>query len=89
MRYVLTLTGSIYEIDEANKQVRRLSGKDAKHRSANGEWKTYSSIYRLSNGRMAIVWGVVSTAEELVVQTLQTSPVVKEASSISELVEVN
>jgi hypothetical protein len=47
-----TLSGSSYELDAAHQRVRRLSGpKDPQPRQgADGEWKAYVVIMRLSDG---------------------------------------
>lgn len=54
-----TETGSIYQIDTANKKIRRLSGtRPATSRIGENEWKKYLSIADLSLDRSAIiVWG--------------------------------
>lgn len=92
MRYVLTQTKSVYEIDADNKRIRRLQGvKDATARQGkDGDWRTYRDISPRADGGLIIVWAVVNNDDgEIVFQTTQTSPVVKESNNIAELVTVN
>lgn len=79
----LTETGSIYEIDEANKQVRRISGQHAPtHRQGeDGCWRTYYSITNLLawvGGRVLIVWDQVEEEDgQTILQSTLTSVVVR------------
>lgn len=54
-----TESGSSYELDEANRRIRRLSGKRPPHRSQppDGEWKSYIAISTVHVGRrLAVSW---------------------------------
>jgi hypothetical protein len=56
-----TVSGSIYEVDETNKRIRRLEGKTlGTVRVGNdGDWKRYSNISEIKVGRsIVIVWGI-------------------------------
>lgn len=58
MMVVKTLTGSIYEIIENEKRIRRLYGaKDPTSRQGtDGEWKEYYSIMLDPNNILVILW---------------------------------
>ncbi len=86
MRFVLTETGSIYQIDHANKLIRRLEGKNAPTTRVgkDGEWKPFEAIESSFYGDsgLSIVWRIDETEEGPVKRTTQTSPVVYEAVSL-------
>lgn len=59
-KVVTTVSGSVYEVDEADKNVRRLNGKsDPTPRiGKDGDWRGYDSILGpVVNESMIIVWG--------------------------------
>ena len=56
---IVTETGSTYEIDVANKRIRRLTGKGnpTPRVGKDGKWREYNSIGPVKEGlRLAIVW---------------------------------
>ena len=56
-----TETGSVYELDEEGKQIRRVSGTHSAtaHQSPDGEWQTYLSATPVVKGKVVrIVWRV-------------------------------
>ncbi len=55
-----TATGSIYEVDEANKQIRRMHGTHPprSRQGVDGEWKQYEELHKYLNG-LLIVWEVI------------------------------
>jgi len=83
----VTASGSVYEIDEAQKRVRRLKGaKDPTPRQgADGEWKEYSDINVCSNGSLLIVWGSYLKDNEVVLRSTQTSPVTLILENVEQL----
>ena len=55
-----TETGSRYEVDAENKQIRRLSGANAatKRQGKDGDWKKYENISSIEIGKSVIIdWG--------------------------------
>ena len=57
MKRFTTETGSIYEVDETNKKIRRLSGnKDATGRQGDGDWKSYQGLVLKLNESALIFW---------------------------------
>jgi hypothetical protein len=72
---VKTQTGSLYEIDEDNKQVRRLHGtKQATKLQGDNEWKKYAFIADAEVGQsLLIIWA--DKAEGYAVPTTITSPI--------------
>jgi hypothetical protein len=78
MKKVKTESGSIYEIDEENKQVRRLTGtaNPTLRQGADGEWRKYANlIYNLDNS-MLIVWKYDIVDEKTIARSTITSPIV-------------
>ncbi len=60
-KVVTTVSGSVYEVDEADKNVRRLNGiKDPTPRlGQDGDWRAYDSIHGPEIDKsMVIVWGL-------------------------------
>lgn len=56
-----TISGSFYEIDEQNKQLRRLHGKTLPtlRVGEDGEWKKYSTISPPEKGKSVIIsWDI-------------------------------
>lgn len=56
---ITTQTGSIYELDKDNKQVRRLAGKSkpTMRQAKDGEWQTYHDILMPAIGMsLFIMW---------------------------------
>lgn len=55
MKY--TTKNSVYEVDEKNKQIRRVSGANppTRHFSPNSEWKSYQSL-SFASGYGVIDW---------------------------------
>lgn len=53
----ITETGSTYEVDQADKRIRRLSGVDnpTPRVGKDGEWRSYESITGLEVGSQAII----------------------------------
>ena len=66
-----TRSGSVYEVDDTNLKIRRLTGsKDPTERQGkNGEWKAYHSITLLNEG-LLINW-------DGDIKCTLTSPIVK------------
>lgn len=81
--YFLTETGSVYEIDEVGRRIRRLSGvKDPTPRQGkDGEWKSYFSTAMVGKNFL-IVWNDGG-------EGTMTSPIVKTSAKFDELVTVN
>ena len=53
-----TETGSLYQVDEENKRVRRIEGVKAPtpRQGKDGEWKEYKVFQRLSDGCLWFDW---------------------------------
>lgn len=66
---------SVYEVDEDNKQVRRVYGENAatEYVGQEGVWRTYHSC-AVVNGRLTIIWGY--NPDKGAVETTVSSPVV-------------
>src|ERR1700678_1470147 len=87
----ITRSGSVYQVNTANKKIRRLEGKAnaTLHQGADGEWKSYERISCLSDmlagneGKIAvgegvlIVWVQSEHADLLELKTTLTSDVVE------------
>lgn len=61
MKRFITASESLYEIDEANKFIRRLNGflNPTPRLGADGEWKKFEKILNLIVGKNAIiVWNL-------------------------------
>lgn len=71
-----TLSGSVYEFDVENKQVRRLYGTHAPlpRQGEDEVWKPYVAMHLLETGSIAIVWNIT---EDGVHQSTLTSRIVK------------
>jgi hypothetical protein len=63
---------SIYEVDEANRLVRRVVGKNdpTPHQGPDEVWKSYQSL-QVEPGGILIIWGI----NDGVLETTVTSPV--------------
>jgi len=91
-KYVRTISGSIYEIDEDNKCIRRLHGiaNPTPRQGADGEYKTYKEIIIAANKAMVIVWETTSNEDgELICRTTSTSSVEAFGNKLSEVSVVN
>lgn len=74
-----TETGSVYEIDDESKTVRRLCGvSDPTPRMGQGEWQEFEDYYLDIFGRLVIIWGYTLTDEGRMAHTTVTSRVVSE-----------
>lgn len=81
-----TLSGSVYEVNEEEKQIRRLSGlnKPSESQGEDGEWKEYEILCSSSFGLLkeeepaVIVWGFdkLSDNGSGILKTTVTSPIV-------------
>ena len=69
-----TYSGSIYELDQENKRIRRLTGNanPTERQGKDGDWKPYKELLNgpEKDRSLTIVWNVT---EEGVIQTTQTS----------------
>ena len=76
-----TETGSIYEIDNINKKIRRLSGQEnpTPRIGQDGQWRKFKTIEKISNGQMLIIWDF----EGLVAKSTLTSIVVRTEEDIA------
>lgn len=80
-----TQSGSIYEVDEANKKIRRLSGVNSPtpYVGKDGDWKEYHDLnINVVTGGLSIVWRIDQVEDEngdygSCFRTTQTSRVVK------------
>lgn len=53
-----TYSGSIYQVDDANKRIRRMHGVKPPTERQGNDWKTYASISAIEVGKpVLIVWG--------------------------------
>jgi hypothetical protein len=88
--FIKTASNSVYEIDEANKKIRRLKGeRDATpYFGVDGEFRAYQSINRLADNTLLIIWGLKNDGQ-IIAQTTRTTKIVKQANSIEDLIEVN
>lgn len=69
-----TLSGSMYEVDRANMQVRRLKGETLDTCVANGEWRKYDHITIMVNNPGLIVWAsAIETAPNALLPGTVTS----------------
>lgn len=80
----ITESGSVYEINQDTKQIRRLEGKvsPTTRVGKDGDWRTYKEIMPdpIQSGRnLIIVWGddVPALTEAGGIPTTLTSPIVK------------
>jgi hypothetical protein len=72
-----TISGSIYEIDENRKQIRRLHGNNepTSRQGKNGNWKKYATISDIAIGKpVIIVWEALTFDR---IKTTMTSAVEK------------
>ena len=69
-----TETGSIYEVDQAAKRVRRMHGKlpATERQGADGEWKAFEKMFVTEAGAV-FVWRYVDG----IAKTTMTSPIVR------------
>ncbi len=91
-KFIRTLSGSLYEWDEKNKQVRRLSGvkEPTERQGADLEWRAYEEIMLAVNRSMIIVWSSHSdNGGELICKTTQTSSIEAIGDSLAAVVAVN
>lgn len=77
-----TISGSVYELDDLNKRIRRMSGaKDPTPRQGpDGEWKTYAHLLEApQEGKsLVIVWAVGDDTEAgPLLKTTMTSMIVE------------
>lgn len=79
-----TETGSIYEVDEANKRIRRLTGKGnpTPRMGLDGEWREYHDLNLNSHGGLSITWVIDQVEDEngnygSCFRTTQTSSVIR------------
>lgn len=69
----ITQTGSIYEIDQQSKKIRRLYGKlpSTERQGLDGEWKTYSHLTDVVVGKpVVIVWEVIESVAKSTVTSV-------------------
>lgn len=59
-----TFSGSVYEIDSANKKVRRVSGthEPTSNQGIDGEWKHYELVHHVRNLGLVIEWNEQGSA---------------------------
>ncbi len=91
-KYVRTASGSIYEIDEDNRRIRRLHGNSdpTPRQGADGEYKVYKEIMIAANKAMIIVWETTSNNDgDLICRTTATSAVEAFGDKLNEVVAVN
>ena len=55
---VYTTLNSVYEVDTANRRIRRLSGRNAptQHSGIDGAWQDYADYTSHPSGGLMIVW---------------------------------
>lgn len=72
---VRTASGSIYEFDQAKKQVRRIEGvhNPTPRQGKDGEWKAYASLHKVE-GCLLITWNLEDTS----IPATITSPIISE-----------
>lgn len=73
-----TISGSLYEIDQASKKIRRLSGfnQATARQGQDGDWKPYDRISQLEVGiPLFVVWEVTNGQGEVVLKSTATSVV--------------
>jgi hypothetical protein len=58
MKVFHTESGSVYQLDEANQKIRRLSGVNAPtpRQGQDGEWRPYAEVMFIPNGSCLIHW---------------------------------
>lgn len=91
-KYARTFTGSIYEIDEDAKKIRRLSGvKDSTPRQgADGDWKQYQEIMMTPLKNMVIIWETTINPDgELINRATATSPVEAFGDTLDAIATIN
>ncbi len=73
MKTVKTLSGSIYEVDENNKRVRRIFGTNnpTPRQGNDGDWRNYEQLHLTLGNRMLVIWGQAGN----IIQTTSTSTV--------------
>lgn len=89
--FATTRSGSLYEIDEESKRVRRLHGvkNPTPRQGQDGEWHTYESMGTGLGGGALFVWSIDNTDDGAVARTTQTSTIVKTGNTLAEVVTVN
>ena len=73
-----TQSGSVYEVNQTDKQIRRVSGskKPTLRQGQDGDWKSYSTLSPIKVGQpVVIVWAIVDGTSETVFKTTFTSDV--------------
>lgn len=83
MKSFVTASGSVYEVDQEKKQVRRLNGVNdpTPRQGQDGEWRTYKSMTPILVDRVVIiVWDRATTplmegSPEDAIPTTMTSPI--------------
>lgn len=83
MKSFVTASGSVYEVDQEKKQVRRLNGVNdpTPRQGQDGEWRIYKSITPIAVGYVVIiVWDRATTpllegSPEDAIPTTMTSPI--------------
>jgi hypothetical protein len=58
MMLIYTETGSIYELDMVNRQLRKIAGIKKGHRADTEEWKSFLSITVLADKSLYITWKI-------------------------------
>jgi hypothetical protein len=87
LRFV-TETGSVYEIDETTKHIRRLLGNAAPtvRQGSDGEWKRYHSITNVMIGsNVLIVWRINREADAETVLCSTLTSKVKEVRHVEDM----
>lgn len=76
MRF-LTESGSLYEVNTATKQIRRICGQTSIHKSfvEDGQWRTYEDLFLLEDYRAIIFWNKVSKGKYTITLTSLVSKI--------------
>jgi hypothetical protein len=80
-----TISGSVYEVDQDNRKIRRLYGnlEPTKRQGNDNEWKEYETITPIEVGSAVIIgWKVLLDNNEFLIQSTMTS-LVLECSQIN------
>lgn len=82
--YIKTISGSLYEVDEAERRIRRIQGmkKPTPRQGEDGEWRTYTSVNITIGESLFILWNMDG-------QATITSPVDRCSDKLDDLVTVN
>lgn len=91
MKQFKTASGSLYEVDEDNKCVRRILNEayiDATDRQGNNEWRRYNFISDIMVGHHVLIFWDKQTTP-LLTQSIKNATPATETSRVVEILPVN